>query len=504
MQPLRPDDPRWIGPFRVLGRLGAGGMGRVFLARTPDQRQVAVKVVHDELAGDTGFRHRFRREVAAAMSVSGLFTARVLDADPDADQPWLATEFVAGPSLREKVQRGGPLPAAGLAALAGGLGEALGAIHAAGLVHRDLKPANVLLSPAGPKVIDFGIAWSAESTRLTATGEAVGTPEYMAPEQITGTGPAGPAVDVFALGAILAYAATARSPFAADSTAAVLYRVVQSEPDLGGVPAPSRALVAACLDKDPRRRPTAQQIAASVRTGGPLDVVDDRGTGPVTATPPDVARAGTGPRRGRGVLAFGAAALTLAGAVAAALVLTDPVGGPAVAPAAQPSAQPSTAAPTPTGPPIDPRSPPAVFMDRFCGSGDLVSSIAGSAVVPPPALDDPARARRDLLGALERSLAITESVLVDFSALRDDAPTPELRVALGQIVEEFTGAREAFTQARDTVRDAEELGVAEYALAADRFAAGTRNILFAGTVVDTLTLPEDYLRAAAVAPHCID
>uniref|UniRef100_UPI001BDC1215 serine/threonine-protein kinase n=1 Tax=Pseudonocardia lacus TaxID=2835865 RepID=UPI001BDC1215 len=322
MQPLRPDDPRHVGSFRLVGRLGAGGMGRVYLARTPDHRQVAVKVVRDELAGDTGFRHRFRREVSAAMSVSGLFTARVLDADPQAERPWLATEFVDGPSLRDKVFRAGPLPAPELEALARGLAEALGAIHAAGLVHRDLKPANVLLSPTGPKVIDFGIAWSAESTQLTATGEAVGTPEYMAPEQISGTGPAGPPVDVFALGTILVYAATAHSPFAAPSTAAVLYRIVQTEPDLSGVPGSVRSLVAACLDKDPRRRPSAQQIAASLRTGAPLALDHERRADPVA---PSDARP---PRRLRTALVVAAAVLALAGAGTAAFVLVDPFDAP--------------------------------------------------------------------------------------------------------------------------------------------------------------------------------
>ncbi|WP_214405052.1 serine/threonine-protein kinase, partial [Pseudonocardia lacus] len=364
---------------------------------------------------------------------------------------------------------------------------------------RDLKPANVLLSPTGPKVIDFGIAWSAESTQLTATGEAVGTPEYMAPEQISGTGPAGPPVDVFALGTILVYAATAHSPFAAPSTAAVLYRIVQTEPDLSGVPGSVRSLVAACLDKDPRRRPSAQQIAASLRTGAPLALDHERRADPVA---PSDARP---PRRLRTALVVAAAVLALAGAGTAAFVLVDPFDAPpASAPAVTPAAAPASVPGPPPGPPIDPRGPEAVFMDRFCGSGDLVSSIAGSAVVPPPALDDPVAARRDFLGALERSLAVTESVLVDFTALREDAPTPDLEVALGQIVEEFTDARTAFTEARDTVRDADELGVPEYASATDRFAAGTRNLLFAGTIVQAMTIPDEYLRAASVAPHCND
>ncbi|MBC8093792.1 MAG: serine/threonine protein kinase, partial [Pseudonocardia sp.] len=251
MEPLQAVDPEYVGRYRLLGRLGEGGMGRVYLGRTPEGQQAAVKVIRDDLAGDTGFRHRFRREVSAAVAVAGMFTARVLDADPDADPPWLATQFVEGPSLRDMVLRNGPLDEPSLRRLAQGLAEALSAIHAAGLVHRDLKPANVLLAADGARVIDFGIAHTSGSTQLTGTGEMIGTPEYMSPEQVSGTGPPGPASDVFAMGATLCFAATGRGPFAAGHTAAVLYRILESEPDLRGMPKGAADVAVACLAKDP-------------------------------------------------------------------------------------------------------------------------------------------------------------------------------------------------------------------------------------------------------------
>lgn len=284
---LRAHDPRSVGRFRLEARLGTGGMGQVYLGRTPEGRQAAVKVIHDDLSHDVVFRARFRREVSAALRVAGAFTAQVLDADPEADPPWLATEYVHGPSLRDAVQEGGPLSPAELKSTAAGLADAVAAIHAAGLVHRDLKPANVLLSPTGPKVIDFGIAWSSGGTRHTGDGQAVGTPEYLAPEQVTGYGPGTPAIDIFALGATLAFAATGEGPFAADTTSAVLYRITRLDPDLTGVPRELRVLVGACLDKDPHRRPTARQIVAHLRTGRPITAdVDERHTRPLTLTPP--------------------------------------------------------------------------------------------------------------------------------------------------------------------------------------------------------------------------
>ena len=271
MEALQADDPTLVGRFRVVGRLGVGGMGRVYAATAPDGRRAAVKVIRDDLADDTGFRQRFRREVAAASAVVGLFTARVLDADPDGEPPWLATEFVEGPSLREAVLTHGPMPEHALLDLARGLAEALAAIHAAGLVHRDLKPANVLLSPGGPRVIDFGIARAVDASRLTVTGQIIGTPDFMAPEQIEGRRESGPEGDVFALGSTLAWAATSRGPFAADQTAATLYRIMTMPPDLRGVPPRIAAIVEACLAKDrggAADRGAARRAAAGRGRGG--------------------------------------------------------------------------------------------------------------------------------------------------------------------------------------------------------------------------------------------
>ncbi|MGP3967157.1 serine/threonine-protein kinase [Streptomyces sp. 6N223] len=263
MEPLTPDDPPAIGAYRLLGRLGRGGMGRVYLGRSAGGRTVAVKVVHKQFAADERFRARFAREVAAARLVGGAWTAPVLDADPEAELPWVATGYVAGPDLQQAVADHGPLPEQGVRALAAGLAEALAAVHARGLVHRDVKPSNVLLALDGPRLIDFGVARAGDASAvLTATGVAVGSPGYMAPEQIMGGGgEVGPAGDVFACGAVLAYAASGRAPFPGDSAAQLLYRVVHEEPELDGVPGGLRPLIAACLEKDPARRPTPAAIA---------------------------------------------------------------------------------------------------------------------------------------------------------------------------------------------------------------------------------------------------
>jgi hypothetical protein len=260
---LEPADPRLIGPYQLLGRLGAGGMGRVFLGVSAAGRPVAVKVVHAELAADPEFRARFSTEVAAARKVSGLFTALVVDADVDAAVPWLATAYVAGPSLSEAVRNSGPLTAWSLLALAAGLAKSLTAIHAAGVVHGDLKPSNVLLAPDGPRVIDFGISQAAEAAPLARAGLVVGTPSFMAPEQAAGE-EVGPRSDVFSLGAVLAFAATGRKPFGAGPPAAVLERVVRVAADLEGAPAEVRSLIEQCLAKDPLRRLTAAELLAGV------------------------------------------------------------------------------------------------------------------------------------------------------------------------------------------------------------------------------------------------
>ncbi|MFF7650820.1 serine/threonine-protein kinase [Streptomyces sp. NPDC007983] len=261
MQPLGAEDPQVIGAYRLLGRLGSGGMGVVYLGRSAGGRTVAVKVVHAHFALDEEFRARFRREVDAARRVGGSWTAPVLDADPEARVPWVATGYVAGPSLSQAINDEGPLPESSVRALGAGLAEALGAVHGLGLVHRDVKPSNVLLALDGPRLIDFGIARATEGTvSLTSTGASIGSPGYMSPEQILGLPVSGPA-DIFSLGAVLTYAATGEQPFPGDSSASLLYKVVHEEPQLGPeLTEELRDLVAACLAKDPADRPTPEQI----------------------------------------------------------------------------------------------------------------------------------------------------------------------------------------------------------------------------------------------------
>ncbi|MFJ5799635.1 serine/threonine-protein kinase [Streptomyces decoyicus] len=275
MTPLGAQDPRRIGDYRLIGRLGEGGMGRVFLARSDRGRTVAVKLVRAELAGEEEFRTRFRREVRAARQVGGEWTAPVLDADTEAETPWVATGYIAGSSLQQVVGRGTPLPERTVRILAAGLARALGSIHAAGIIHRDLKPSNVLITIDGPRVIDFGIARALEAAPVggvTHTGATVGSPGFMSPEQVRGA-PLTPASDVFCLGSVLAYAATGRHPFGtADSVVhAVMFRITQEEPDLSAVPEGLRELIAGCLAKDPGQRPTPAQLVAQAvggRDGG--------------------------------------------------------------------------------------------------------------------------------------------------------------------------------------------------------------------------------------------
>ncbi|MEV0117959.1 serine/threonine-protein kinase [Streptomyces sp. NPDC050844] len=278
MMRLRREDPRVVGSFRLHRRLGAGGMGVVYLGSDRRGQRVALKVIRPDLAEDQEFRSRFAREVSAARRIRGGCTARLVAADLDADRPWFATQYVPGPSLHDKVAAEGPLTAAEVAVVGSALAEGLVAVHEAGVVHRDLKPSNILLSPKGPRIIDFGIAWATGASTLTHVGTAVGSPGFLAPEQVRGAAVT-PATDVFALGATLAYAGMADSPFGHGSSEVMLYRVVHEEAQLGGVPDALAPLIRACLAKDPEERPSTLQlslrlkeIAAREAQGGLSDV----------------------------------------------------------------------------------------------------------------------------------------------------------------------------------------------------------------------------------------
>lgn len=262
---LRAGDPAEIGGYSLEARLGSGGMGTVFLARSDSGRRVAIKLIHQHFAGDDEFRIRFRQEVVAARRVSGAFTAAVIDAAPEAEQPWMATAYIEGHTLAQHIAAEGPLTGAELRTLAIGLTEALRDIHRVGVVHRDLKPSNVVLSPEGPRVIDFGISRAADQQTLTMTGRVIGTPPFMSPEQLQAPRGVGPRSDVFSLGTLLVYAATGQGPFDADSPYMTAYQVVHEEPTLGAVPAALRAVVAPCLAKEPEGRPSADELLVRLR-----------------------------------------------------------------------------------------------------------------------------------------------------------------------------------------------------------------------------------------------
>lgn len=310
MMRLRREDPRVVGSFRLHRRLGAGGMGVVYLGSDKKGQRVALKVIRPDLAEDQEFRSRFAREVSAARRIRGGCTARLVAADLDADRPWFATQYVPGPSLHDKVNDEGPLGAAELASIGAALSEGLVAVHEAGVVHRDLKPSNILLSPKGPRIIDFGIAWATGASTLTHVGTAVGSPGFLAPEQVRGA-LVTPATDVFSLGATLAYASTADSPFGHGSSEVMLYRVVHEEPHLHGVPDALAPLVRACLAKDPEERPSTLDLSlrlkeiatreaqglADARPPAPRAAEADRPTGRLSETgyPDRTLRQQTGP-----------------------------------------------------------------------------------------------------------------------------------------------------------------------------------------------------------------
>jgi eukaryotic-like serine/threonine-protein kinase len=348
MQPLTSDDPATIGNYRLQARLGAGGMGRVYLAYTPAGRPVALKVVRSELSHDRDFRVRFRQEIEAAQRVRGLFTAELIDADPAATPPWLVTAYVPGPSLEEVIDNNGPMPEAMVFRLIAGVAEALQAIHAADVIHRDLKPSNVLLAQDGPRVIDFGIARALAATPLTRSDIMMGSPDFLSPEQILDR-PITPAIDVFALGSLAAFAATGRLPFGQGHMTEVAHRVVHEPPDLAGCPVRLLTLIEACLEKMAEARPTpgrvlefclaraaeltdpapapSQPWPASGLTGGAPEH-KPRLAGSTTAVLPDLAQlAGGGlaaqgdARTGRRRLPLAAAALATAFLAAAVIVI---------------------------------------------------------------------------------------------------------------------------------------------------------------------------------------
>ncbi len=346
--PLGQGDPRQLGPYAILSRIGGGGMGVVYLGQARDRRLVAVKVVRADRTSDPESTARFRREVRAASGVAGFCTARVLDADLDAPQPYYVTEYVQGPTLQEAIEDGGALTGARLEAFAVGVAEALEAIHAAGVVHRDLKPSNVLLSGDGPKVIDFGIARTVDATTLTQTGKVVGSVNWLAPEQLR-TGKASEASDVFAWGGLVTFAGTGHPPFGHGAVGTIANRIMHEEPDLRGLHGRLLEAVRAAMDRDPSRRPTPRTLLRSLVGGAATD--------PVTAATEVVQRTWMFPRIPAGI------ATPPPGRAA-----NPPPGGLATAP---------TAAPTPPIP--APPMPPAAAWRA--GPPD---PIPGQAVAEPP------------------------------------------------------------------------------------------------------------------------
>ncbi|CAL9495322.1 protein kinase domain-containing protein [Streptomyces sp. enrichment culture] len=443
MRPLDDDEPTVVGPYRLLGRLGSGGMGRVYLGRSAGGRTVAVKIVHPHFALDEEFRARFRREVDAARRVGGAWTAPVLDADPEARVPWVATAYAAGPSLTAAVADGGPLPVHSVRALGAGLGEALAAVHDLGLVHRDVKPSNVLLTLDGPLLIDFGIARATDGTAsLTSTGVSIGSPGYMSPEQILGKGVTG-AADVFSLGAVLAYAATGQPPFSGDSSAALLYKVVHEEPRLegldgfagpGGPGGPDgfdgdlRELVASCLAKDPSARPAPGEVArrlapegaARLVTGGwlPGALVERVSRSAVRLLNLEAAGAGAGEPGASGPVGFSRPSVTAGGGagVDASAGLVGGGAGEASAPGPEVGATGPDAAPGPEGaapaavgafgpPPVMPTPGPPPFASPVPVPAPASSSVPGPRDPEPGAEPGPTHSP----GRLALSVAATST-----------------------------------------------------------------------------------------------
>jgi predicted Ser/Thr protein kinase len=390
--PLRGGDPSRIGRYRLTARLGAGGMGVVYLGSAKDGSQVAVKVLRPELADDHDFRARFRREVAMLTRVHGLCTVRLIEADTESDKPFLATEYVDGPSLAEQMGRSGPFGPGMVHGLATGLAEALVSIHAAGVIHRDLKPGNVLLTQAGPKVIDFGIAQAMDATAMTRTGMTVGSPGFMAPEQIMGQ--AGRPADVFSWGLTVAYAASGQPPFGTGPTEAVMYRIIHDNPDIAAVPAGLRPLVAAALAKNPNERPTAGDllghltrgtdgaVAATAAADAPTQIVLSRTwllpVAPAAQYPLGARRAS---RQRVLLLLAGAAALAVVVGVAAAFLAAAP-GRPSAGPPATQTASPASsvlrsAPSTPSASEAATTALPIVTIGSYSGRKPAMIGVSG-------------------------------------------------------------------------------------------------------------------------------
>ena len=432
IEPLRRWDPEQVGGYVLIGRLGAGAMGRVYLGRSAAGRLVAVKTIKVELAEEPDFRTRFAQEVAAARRVSGAFTAAVVAADPEADVPWLATAYVPAPALSSLVRTCGPLAVPAVRWLAAGCAEALESIHGAGLIHRDLKPANVLVSPDGPRVIDFGVARAAERIQLTVTRGAVGTPAYMAPEQARDTRQATSASDVFSLGATMLFAATGHAPYHGETVIDVLVQLATGPPDLTGLPDDLTDIVQACLQRDPRRRPTSASVLAqlaphlSPETGGrelgpallpapALALIADYRREPSPSAQPAAEAgedetlgsqpgpngqpgghsrpalprpAGPGTERKGGRLGAGRRVLIVfaSALAAAALVATGAVIGPALTGARTQSRLPQLGPilpppPGQTGPPA-PGGPPAIGLPQVTGDSHTVFVVHGQGWAP--------------------------------------------------------------------------------------------------------------------------
>ncbi|MET8700012.1 serine/threonine-protein kinase [Kitasatospora sp. NPDC004723] len=382
-QPLLPDDPREVGGYRLFARLGAGGMGRVYLSYTPGGRPVALKVVRPEFAEDGEFRRRFAQEVSNAQRIHGLYTAQVIDSGGlDGDAPWLVTAYVPGPSLQQVVRENGALPVRTVLLLMGGIAEALQAIHSVEVVHRDLKPANVLVAGDGPRVIDFGIARAADATALTGTGYRIGSPAFMSPEQAQGS-PVTPATDVFALGALAAYVAGGAPPFGDGPDTAVLYRVVHEQPDLDAVPAGLRELILRCLAKSPEDRPRPAEIIDVARNhptvGGQLRFSDDWLPKQVNT---EITRRSDLPKTPPTPLPAAPAAPPVPPPVPPTAPPTAPPAAPVAAPAHRPTT-PSFGPPPPGYGPARPDTPPPGFVPPPLGAYGAAQVPADAPAGPP-------------------------------------------------------------------------------------------------------------------------